>query len=81
MLYQDNSYVLLLYRFLFAAVKVIYGTKYLKFLFISFKLNLTSSLLVLDSYRFYRVVNVSGKIKCHFRFSLCQYVDLSNRNL
>ena len=48
MLYQDNSYVLLLYRFLFAAVQVIYGTKYLKFLFISFKLNLTSSLLVLD---------------------------------
>ena len=61
MLYQDNSYVLLLYRFLFAAVQVIYGTKYLKFHFISFKLNLTSSLLVLD-YWFYWVVNVGGKI-------------------
>ena len=75
MLFQDNSYVLLLYRFLFAAVQVIFETKYLKFLFISFKLNLTSSLLVLNSYRFYWVVNVGGKIKCHFRFSWFQYVD------
>ena len=50
MLYLDNSYVL--YRFLVAAVHLsnIRNSKYLKFLFISFKLNLASSLLVLDSY-------------------------------